>query len=1032
MDSADAAVAMLSTKNEPSPTGFEPAERMQTSIDMDSIAVAAEEHLISAARRKSKLPLPTSTPITSLSAVKVSSFGLLESSPSNSSPASVSSDMDSLSLSPKLQKTVAFTTISNPSQSSDKKKPKPSSAPAQTTSAPVIHHTRASHLRSKSFSDAKPRADTARSVASKSSQATLKKSPAVSAVSKSTTPNSTPTSPKSASKTGLVPAKISSGGSAASRHSRGFSDASSTNTATASSSPKSKNSSNQPVLELKKSAKVAAARGPMSAPPTQPIHPFTKVGSSSSIASQTSSSKSESSSSLKSTAAKRTSGTKSSTSSSASSSLLASTLTQQKPAVAPTTPSKQLPSTPVVASIPPSHPPPPPPKLSAVAPSQSPVPAPPTPSKPLPPASSLTLPLTPEVTLHYFRALLTPYEQQEVQSYNEIWFAGSSGVQKIGTPTRRTGADGVGLNIPGTGDASSATADDDGAASRSNSRLDAVYNDGYDDSRGDLYLTHHDHIAYRYEMISLLGKGSFGQCVKCFDHKLKKHVAVKVIRNKKRFEKQGLIEVRVLDRLKAEDKDSSHNVVYMNESFTFRNHLCISFEILGVNLYEWVKAGGYRGIHTGVIQRFSHQILKSLQLFTNIGIVHCDLKPENILLKDTLFQQPGRCDFVASSSATSSLTSSFIPPDFNMHANHYALKVIDLGSSCYETEKVYTYVQSRFYRSPEVILGISYTVGIDMWSFGCILAELYTGYPLFPGENEQEQLACIMEVLGTPPPHLLDRGTRSKLFFEMSGTYTPRIVPNSKGRKRRPNTKTLGSALRCGDEVFIDFLKGCLEWCPERRFTPQDALAHAFMRPFWPEGGPIVRPGGSARDGRKLFSGDKNSASMSSVNGSGGPVLLATGRMATTSSVHGRLPATNRGSFGTGGAGLPIVDSSAKSSSTRVSTAGSTSSGGYQSSPALQKKTVYRASIAGTNANSATVGGAMLPPISGGNHHVTTRVSMYGGLVGGGNSSGSSASSGLNHASVTKRQSLGANLSRSYTLGGGGGRVGAPSNNPWK
>lgn len=59
---------------------------------------------------------------------------------------------------------------------------------------------------------------------------------------------------------------------------------------------------------------------------------------------------------------------------------------------------------------------------------------------------------------------------------------------------------------------------------------------------------------------------------------------------------------------------------------------------------------------------------------------------------------------------------------------------------------VYTYIQSRFYRSPEVILGHPYSMAIDMWSLGCILAELYTGYPLFPGESEVEQIACIMEV----------------------------------------------------------------------------------------------------------------------------------------------------------------------------------------------------------------------------------------------------------------------------------------------
>ena len=78
---------------------------------------------------------------------------------------------------------------------------------------------------------------------------------------------------------------------------------------------------------------------------------------------------------------------------------------------------------------------------------------------------------------------------------------------------------------------------------------------------------------------------------------------------------------------------------------------------------------------------------------------------------------------------------------------------------------VYTYIQSRFYRSPEVILGLQYSMPIDMWSFGCILAELYTGYPLFPGENELEQLACIMEILGLPATSILEQATRRRLFF---------------------------------------------------------------------------------------------------------------------------------------------------------------------------------------------------------------------------------------------------------------------------
>ena len=87
-------------------------------------------------------------------------------------------------------------------------------------------------------------------------------------------------------------------------------------------------------------------------------------------------------------------------------------------------------------------------------------------------------------------------------------------------------------------------------------------------------------------------------------------------------------------------------------------------------------------------------------------------------------------------------------------------------SSCFSDERVYTYIQSRFYRAPEIIIGLPYGVPIDMWSFGCILAELYTGFPLFPGEDETEQLLCIMEILGVPPRELIEKATRRKMFFD--------------------------------------------------------------------------------------------------------------------------------------------------------------------------------------------------------------------------------------------------------------------------
>ena len=235
-------------------------------------------------------------------------------------------------------------------------------------------------------------------------------------------------------------------------------------------------------------------------------------------------------------------------------------------------------------------------------------------------------------------------------------------------------------------------------------------------------------------------------------------------------------------------------MVNFTQSFYFRGHLCISTELLDMNLYEFIKAHSFRGFSLRLIRRFTKQILSSLNLLKQHKVIHCDLKPENILLR---------------------------------HPMHSEIKVIDFGSSCFENEKVYTYIQSRFYRSPEVILGMTYGLPIDMWSVGCILAELFTGVPIFPGENEQEQLACIMEVFGPPEKHLIEKSTRKKLFFDSMGK--PRLTVSSKGRRRRPSSKTLQQVLKCDDEPFLDFLTRCLRWDPERRMKPEDAIRHEFV-----------------------------------------------------------------------------------------------------------------------------------------------------------------------------------------------------------
>ncbi|KAM9377664.1 dual specificity tyrosine-phosphorylation-regulated kinase 4 [Pholidichthys leucotaenia] len=367
------------------------------------------------------------------------------------------------------------------------------------------------------------------------------------------------------------------------------------------------------------------------------------------------------------------------------------------------------------------------------------------------------LPMSPIEALKNFQERLTEFEQEEIMDYAEVWYLGL-GSQKI------EGSQG------------------------------APQNSGYDDEHGSYIRVLHDHIAYRFEVLEVIGKGSFGQVLKCLDHKNNELVAIKIIRNKKRFHHQALVELKILDVIKRKDKDNLHNVIHMKEYFYFRNHLCISFELLGVNLYELIKKNNFQGFSLALIRRFAHALLKCLQMLHREKIIHCDLKPENILLSQ---RGPGN------------------------------IKVVDFGSSCYEQQRVYTYIQSRFYRSPEVILGHPYSMAIDMWSLGCILAELYTGYPLFPGESEVEQIACIMEVLGMPPNDFVQSASRRRLFFDSKGN--PRNITNSKGKKRRPNSKELSAALKTNDVLFLDFIKRCLSWDPTKRMTPDEGLQHGWI-----------------------------------------------------------------------------------------------------------------------------------------------------------------------------------------------------------
>jgi len=156
----------------------------------------------------------------------------------------------------------------------------------------------------------------------------------------------------------------------------------------------------------------------------------------------------------------------------------------------------------------------------------------------------------------------------------------------------------------------------------------------------------HDHIAYRYEVLKVIGKGSFGQVVHAFDHKNSISIALKMVRNEKRFHRQAQEEIRLLDHLRKVDTDNAANIVHKHEHFTFRNHICITFELLSMNLYELIKKNKFQGFSIGLVRKFAHSMLKCLALLCDHRIIHCDMKPENVLLKT-----PGRSGIKVNTSA---------------------------------------------------------------------------------------------------------------------------------------------------------------------------------------------------------------------------------------------------------------------------------------------------------------------------------------------------------------------------------------------
>ncbi|OQV14172.1 Dual specificity tyrosine-phosphorylation-regulated kinase 2 [Hypsibius exemplaris] len=338
--------------------------------------------------------------------------------------------------------------------------------------------------------------------------------------------------------------------------------------------------------------------------------------------------------------------------------------------------------------------------------------------------------------------------------------------------------------------------------------FDGPHNRGFDTEARSYIVEPRDHVAYRYEILYKIGQGQSSKVYKARDHKTNTIVALKLFRNDNKCRTLAENEEKLLRRLNAADTNvvTPANIIRMLDSFVFRKHHVIVMELLAESILSFMKRTSFKPLALEQVRAVARSTLRALTLLEKLRIIHGDLKPENLILREI---------------------------------GKTGIKLIDFGTSCLEGQTTHTYYQTRYYRAPEVLLGLPYGLPIDMWSLGCILAELATGVPLFLTANEAELMARMMEILGLLPAEMQQQLQRDhfELHFNADGTarywtggpHSAREIDKYNGP---PGCRTLRGALgEAGkNKLFVDFMKQCLVWEPSKRMTPSQAYEHPWMK----------------------------------------------------------------------------------------------------------------------------------------------------------------------------------------------------------
>jgi len=263
-------------------------------------------------------------------------------------------------------------------------------------------------------------------------------------------------------------------------------------------------------------------------------------------------------------------------------------------------------------------------------------------------------------------------------------------------------------------------------------------------------------------------------------------------------------------------------------------HVAMVFERLGCNLLTLIRMYNFQGIPINFVKILSKQILIGLEFLHKCGIIHTDLKPENVLQQKT----PKVLRINEYDERTKELRTNLPQSKEEILEafgdNSYRVKIVDLGNACWSNKHFTEDVQTRQYRSPEVIIGAKYDCAIDIWSMGCIVFELLTGDLLFEPKSgksfskNDDHLAQMIELIGPIPKHVALNGRFSSKHFNKKGELL-----NIKNLQFWSIKEVLSEKYKFSEqeaEEISSFILPMLHFAPYRRSTATDCLSNPWIK----------------------------------------------------------------------------------------------------------------------------------------------------------------------------------------------------------